>query len=129
MLKALIHEPQWLAQENSKGQPFHLNWLADVEDENGDVIDLHATFGETLLMAAHCVDAAEQAWVWGTWWGDAPDPIPRRGAAGSLCEAQRAAIDAGLQMAEKALRAGGIRTQPPIAMKKTVAIGRQKKDG
>jgi len=43
--------------------------------------------------------------VWGTWWGDATEPKPRQGAAGSLPEAQRAAIAAGLQMVEHALRA------------------------
>jgi hypothetical protein len=108
MLKALIREPEWLAHDSGKGQTFHLNWIADVEDENGEVIDLHARLGETILMAAHCVDADEQEWLWGTWWGDAPQPILRRGAAGSLFEAQMAAIDAGLQMAEHALRAGRV---------------------
>ncbi len=108
MLKALIREPEWLAHESKDGHTFHLNWIADVEDENGEQIDLHARLGETIFMAAHCVDEDEQAWVWGTWWGDSPAPVLRRGEAGSLFEAQEAAVDAGLEMAEHALRSGRV---------------------
>jgi hypothetical protein len=106
MLRALIREPHWLAHESGEGHTFHLNWIANVEDEQGNVIDLHARLGEAIFMAAHCVDEDEQAWVWGTWWSDWPEPDLRRGEAGSLLEAQMAAIDAGLEMAESALNAG-----------------------
>ena len=106
MLKALIHERRWLAHDCASGHIFHLNWIADVEDETGTVIDLAGELGETIFMAAHCVDEGRQAWAWGTWWGEPASPILRRGEAGSLREAQHAAIAAGLEMAESVLSAG-----------------------
>jgi len=106
MLRAIIHETEWLAHESKDGHTFHLNWIADLEDENGEVIDLHARLGETIFMATHCVDEDEPSWVWGTWWGDSPATVLRRGEADSLFAAQNAAIDAGIEMAEQALRAG-----------------------
>ena len=108
MLRAIIHEPTWLAHESTNGHTFHLNWIGDLEDENGEVIDLQARLGEAIYMATHCVDEDRQAWVWGTWWGDMPAPLKRRGEAGSLREAQLAAIDAGVAMAESVLRSGRI---------------------
>jgi hypothetical protein len=108
MLKAIIREPEWLAHESKDGHTFHLNWIADVEDENGRHIDLHARLGEAIFMATHCVDEDEQAWVWGTWWGESPSPILRRGEAGSLWEAQVAAIAAGVELAESAIGSGRV---------------------
>ena len=107
MLRAINQESEWLAHE-SRGHTFHLNWIADLEDENGEVIDLHARLGETIFMATHCIDEEDQEWVWGTWWGDSPTPVLRRGEAASLVEAQEAAIDAGVEMAERALRQGRV---------------------
>ena len=110
MLKAIIREAEWLAHESKDGHTFHLNWIADVEDENGEQIDLHARLGETIFMATHCVDSNDddEAWIWGTWWGDSSTPSFRRGEAGSLWEAQSAAIAAGVEMAEHALRSGRV---------------------
>ncbi|HLJ65439.1 MAG TPA: hypothetical protein VKT70_15105 [Stellaceae bacterium] len=108
MLRAIIREPFWLAHQVEDGHVFHLNWIANVEDEAGDIVDLDASLGESILMATHCVGQDDQGWVWGTWWGESTRPTLRRGRARSLRDAQAAAISAGLEMAEGALRVGHV---------------------